>query len=1060
MMTHNGLRRATLAAMVSFVLVGVSADLSWASDAKDTRRVGDQLRGFHTANGLLNRGLHELAADEYRTFLADHPKHKKAPVARYGLAVCLFRTGKYEEALEQLEPLAKRRGFDFGAEVGTMIGESRMALHRHPEAASAFRRVVDRFADHDLADDAAAGAIEALYRSGQFDESVRRSRDFVSRWPDSEMRQRAEFFWALSLMAELQYPAAAERLEDMVQRGPATSLTRKADLLLAQCYHRSGRGKQASEAYQRIIDDNKTSTLPDALQGLASVLLQQGKPAEAGVLLDRLLKSFPDSPLAQSARFDRARAWFDLGDYARARDAFEATATAESDLQDDARYWQAKCLLRQGRNADAAEQLRRCLSQFPGSDLRAEMMYDLAVAMFRAGDYEAAAKELADYRKAYREHSMAADALHLLALSRHRLKQFDRSQRRCREFLDQYGEHARRPDVIFLSAENNFLQGQYAAAAKVYQSFLDRFSDQPQARWASFRLGMAFYRLDRLDEARVQLKPFAEDSATSPEFRSATLALGDIAFQRERWNDARAYLEAYLSGGLDIAAADDALLKLGLSRQRGGLYAEAIDAYDRLIRHFPDSEHHLQAMFERGQALVAMGRSDDAGKAFEQVLAADKRSRFGPYALNHLGMIDLANGRFDRAADRFKEVVRTSDEDSFDASATLEQGKALLAGERFAAAEKLFRRFLERWPTHTDANDASARLAIAVARQERYDDALKLIAKSDQETAGKMDPSLRAALLYEKAWALRQLGRTDEAAGVYRQLLAAGTPKSNAYAMLELAAIEADAGRHESAAKLLAQVLELPRSGDAAARDLREQATYRMAVCEYEMSKFQPAARRFGEFIDEFPKSAMVASALFFCGDAQFKVKRYERASEHLARVTTEFSDDDVYPAALLRLGECAAQLQRWKTSGRAFSTFLERFADDEHWFQAQFGVGLAEENQQRYDQAIGSYRRVVDRHQGPTAARAQFQIGECCFAQKRYDDAIRELLKVDILYAYPEWSAAALYEAGRCFAKLAKNVEAREQFKTVVTKYKQTHWARLAGRELEAASASMVPGR
>ena len=102
----------------------------------------------------------------------------------------------------------------------------------------------------------------------------------------------------------------------------------------------------------------------------------------------------------------------------------------------------------------------------------------------------------------------------------------------------------------------------------------------------------------------------------------------------------------------------------------------------------------------------------------------------------------------------------------------------------------------------------------------------------------------------------------------------------------------------------------------------------------------------------------------------------------------------------------------------------------------------------------------MLDQHQGPTAARAQFQIGECLFAENKFDDAARELIKVDILYAYPEWSAAALYEAGRCFEELSNPVDARRQFEKVVEHHQGTEWADLASGRLAEMSDSGLPGR
>jgi TolA-binding protein len=107
----------------------------------------------------------------------------------------------------------------------------------------------------------------------------------------------------------------------------------------------------------------------------------------------------------------------------------------------------------------------------------------------------------------------------------------------------------------------------------------------------------------------------------------------------------------------------------------------------------------------------------------------------------------------------------------------------------------------------------------------------------------------------------------------------------------------------------------------------------------------------------------------------------------------------------------------------------------------------------------LPAYEQVVQRHQGETAARAQFQIGECLFAMKRLDEAVRELLKVDILYAYPQWSAAALYEAGRCFQEMGDPTNARKQFEQVRTDHSQTRWAQLAAQRLDELSRPSLPG-
>ena len=158
---------------------------------------------------------------------------------------------------------------------------------------------------------------------------------------------------------------------------------------------------------------------------------------------------------------------------------------------------------------------------------------------------------------------------------------------------------------------------------------------------------------------------------------------------------------------------------------------------------------------------------------------------------------------------------------------------------------------------------------------------------------------------------------------------------------------------------------------------------------------------------------------------------------------------EEVVPVAMLRLGEANVSLQRWLAAEDVYSRFVKRYSSDPRAYLAVFGRAWSLENQGRHDAAIEGYRAVIAQHDGETAARAQFQIGECLYAQKKYEEAVRELLRVDLVYAYPQWSAGALYEAGRCFEELDREADALAQFEQVVDRFGDTQWAELAQRRL-----------
>ena len=1017
------------------------------------------VRSYLVGNGLLNRGMFDLAAREYRTFLNDHAEHDKAPVARYGLAVCLLRTGQHGAALIELKQLAALDGFEFGAEVATLIGQCHLAAGDVGAAVESLTTALARYPTHELADDAAGARVESLHRGERHDETIDACSDFASHWPDSPLRDRVDFFCAASLMAKQDYPGAAERYAALLRRDPDASLARPAALRLAQCHHNRGDLAEARQGYERVIEQDTSTTLPDAMVGLAMVLQSTGDAAGAGLWLDRFLGEFADHALTATARLQRGRAWFDEGRYDEALEVFTALGGPDTPQRAEARYWGAKCRMRQGAFGEAADALDQLNADFPDHALRPEFSYDRAVALFQSGEHASAAKELEEYRARFPGHAMVPDALHLHALAAHHLRDYDRSAGLCGEFLDRYGAHRLAESVAFLNAENAFLAGQYERSIERYDAFLKRYAGSNLTDKVNFRMGIAYHRLERDDRAAALLAPFADGHEVPEAFRVALLALGDIAFRRADWPRAELHLNAYLGGGLDGPSVDDALLKLALARQRQNKHAQAVDDFDRLLNRFSDSPHRVQAVFERGQSLLALGRFDDARQAFQLVIDQGE-SRFRPFALNHLGGIAIKTGDFEQAARQLESAIADTSDASLQAGATFRRGQALLAGHQFAEAEEMLRAFVAAHPDHADAPRARAQLAIALARQDMYPQALAAIAECEQDNRDHLDPALFAALQHEKGWCLRQLGRVEEAAVAYRQLIAAeSTP--DAHALLDLAALESDAGRYEQAGELLRRLRDqLPMSDLPDAAQLREQSTYGLAVCAFQTDRHEEAAALFAELLEEFPNTELAASAGYFCGEALFTLQRHERAVVYLARVVERYPSDAAYAAALLRMGECQALLQRWALSEQAFVNYLQRFSDADHAFQARFGVGWACENQQRYDEAMTAYRQVTEAHDGATAARAQFQIGECLFAKEQFEQAVAEFLKVDILYAYPEWSAAANYEAGRCLERLARTVEARRQFQIVTDSYAGTDWARLANQRLIALVANVIPGK
>jgi len=1032
--------------LVTFLILGTSL-----AQAQDPASDEAALRSYLSANGLLNRGLYELAEDEYRRFLKEAPRHEKADTARYGLAVCLLRTGRLEAAARELDPLVERDAFEFHAEALAMRGQCALAASDYPRAAQLFHRVVERHAEHDLADDAAALEVEALFRAGEPAAAVKAAQRFAARWPKSAARERVEYFGAISAFTAGQYPAASAALRELLERFPAGEFAASATLLLAQAYQQSSEYEKSAESYERVLRDEKSPLRGDALLGFAAVRQAQQRWKDCAALAEQFLSTDPDTTRADDALAMLGRAGFEEGRIEAAEEAF-ARISARGAQGDAAAYWIAKCKLRREDHDGAARTLDEALNAFPESRWLAEMRYDRALARYRAGQYEPAVDALGEFLKLHAESPLAPAALQLRASASRALQRYAEARRDCATFATRFADDPAAPSVAFLAAEIEALDGQDAAAAEAYAQFERKYPQDALAATASARLGLLLYRLERFDDAAPRLEQAANaDGAEAP---AARLALADLAFRAGDWSRAESGFRAYLRDE-KAGSAGDALLKLGLALQRQQRHEDALKVFERLLADHESGPHAAQARFERAQALLSLGQEDEAIRGFERVVADEKAERFAPYARRHLASIHLARREPQPARAQLEALLnsKADEELSVDARAMLVDVE-FLAGQ-YERAVELADALAREHPTHDGAGRCAALRAISLARLDRFEPALAAMEKLSPQVRGALGEDLQRALTYEQAWCLRRLDRTPEAAPLFASIAGASGPLGK-HAQVELAEIAAAAGDCAKAAEVLASVGDL----EALPAALREKATYRAGVCQFQLEKFEPAAKILTGFCDSFPDSELLASAAYFAGEASFRAGRFDAAGRLFGRVVREFPKDPAAEASLLRLGEASAAMQQWAASEQAYVDYLERHRDAERWFQAQFGVGWARENLGRFDEAISAYRVVVDKHKGETAARAQFQIGECLYAKKEFEPAVRELLKVDILYAYPDWSAAALFEAGRCFEQMNKPAEARTQFQTIVDKYGQSRWAQPARQRLAAAPAAAPPGR
>ena len=1021
----------------SFVVVCMSAVLS--ASAQDAVRAADT---YNAASGMLARGLNDLAAEEYEKFLESYGGHELAEQARYGLGVARSRLGDHEGVIEALEPLVGNRRFEYAVESSLLSARSMLVLKRPEDASRVLGQVVRRHGDHALVGQAAALYVESLSRAEELDECIR-AYDEYEGLLSGAMRERAGYFAATAEYKQGNLREAVMRFGRL--ESASSALGGSARLMLARSLQQLGDLEAARSAYRNAKDKAEGMHGVEAGIGLVQVLIDLDRLDEAASELDGL----PTTGLGDeaSARIDleRGRLAVLKGEAAQAvRVLTRLDGRAPESLRDDTRYWLARAQSDSGDHDEAAMTLARALQDDPQSSLRPELMYQLGLALGNTGRHAEACQTLQALAREVEGDTLAGEALLAAASFAQRAGDTELAETLSNEAAGGLeGEAAL--DAAYLAAESAYKQENYRAAARSYARLLD---DLPRSHryveTVRYRLGMAQLKLGDAAAAAEVLEPLYESGSIDERFLPGLLAVGERAFAEERWEDAARWFERYVQLDSEKPSWDAAALRLGIAQTELGDRRGAMSAYRMLVTQRRGSTLAPRAWYEIGMLALSLDEQEEAVEALERAAAAGDE-RIAVNALQQLGTIADRVGEHTEAAAYFARAARY---DEGGASAPISQAQALLAAGEHRQAAGVLGQLSTRNLDAVQRANVSALLTLANARAGEHEsvvEASRPFASGGAELE-RLDPQLASAVLYERGRALTATESPSQAEDAFSMLIERyPTSSSVPNGRLEIAAIAMADGRYREAATQCNRIL---RDREDLGVAIVEQAIYRLGVCARELGDLEVAADVLAELAERTPADRLSASAALIVGESLLELGQMSMAAEML-EIAESSRIEEVVPVAMLRLGEANVSLQRWPAAEEVYSRFVERYSSDPRAYLAVFGRAWSLENQGRHDAAIEGYRAVIAQHDGETAARAQFQIGECLYAQKKYEEAVRELLRVDLVYAYPQWSAGALYEAGRCFEELDREVDALAQFEQVVDRFGDTQWAELAQRRL-----------
>ena len=546
--------------------------------------------------GLALKRLGQLGEAELRLAAA----HLRLPGGAYAepalLEVGLLRyeRRRYAEAADAFAALldGAPQG-PYAGEAARMLGESYAALGETEAARQAFARAetlgtatAETRAEVDFQD------AYGRFRRGEYDEAPPALLRVAAQYPDSPRAPEALFWAGESAFRAGRYARAQEILDGYLATYPGHRQADAGRYVLAWTHFRRRDYATAATAFERFLS-----------------AYQRGQSELVPYYADALLR-LGDSYYALR-RFEDARAVY----------ALVEAATPTRQGADYALFQTALAHNGQGQAAEATAALTRLVTEYPASDLLDEALVARAELRFARADYPAA---LADYQRVVAERPESASA----------------------------------PRALVGQGDIAFNQEDYAAAEAAYRRVLDRYPASPFAADALAGLSTTLDATGRADEypallaavearatdpasrarirlARAEAALAAGDAASAadvlerlladgppPDLEAeALLALGSTLAVLDRPAEAAAPLRRLLARYGETAFAPEAALQLIEVLLGAGDAPGALAETERYPAAYPDdAERVAAALALRAEALVALGRADEADAALRRLL--------------------------------------------------------------------------------------------------------------------------------------------------------------------------------------------------------------------------------------------------------------------------------------------------------------------------------------------------------------------------------------------------------------------------------------------------------
>jgi cellulose synthase operon protein C len=704
----------------------------WADDALE-----------HAAQTALDRGDLAAARRLASSFATRFPQSPLKPEIRLVEARAFARAGKHDEAVAIFKALldidkpADPKDEPLAATAPEIIQTARYELALSYRALGQADLATPIFAglaqgsNGQVAIDAKFLVGQSHLDAGRHAEAVPMLEAYLTANPQGDVADVAMAHLAVAQLALDKRDDAGKTVANLAQRFPHTKILGPTRLRLAEAELAAHRADRACEQFQIVAgvdssnhelpatsDTGKSNDLTEpslrirALAGLGKSLWELGKPAEAATAFAMVLDKAPNDPIASEVALAHCRALEASQQPDAAQKAYSLVIErfAKSDQAQQAAFAQARLLARTGRQDEAARAFEHLVIDQPARDAlqKAGVRPDIVLSewgwvLLDAEKQAEADRVFSRLLKEYPESPHAGDARFNLAESANLTHNYSEVVRLLLPLA------ARKPFAPSAKPVAENLESPKVALAN---------TADPIARLLPavlYRLGRTQLELNDLPAAAATLDRLQLEFTDNPYHREAQYLRAETAMRQGDAALAEKQFAALLDQPLTTAAANEFVASVRMKRIQCWIalkrWKDALDQAQTRKGELAVGDPAIAELdYIRGQALLGLGRLDEARVAFQAVIDAHRDGGLAAQALLMRGETYFHQDQFHEALRDFLKVDILHNAPRWQAAALLEAGKVYERLDHWADAAETYERLLSKFAAEPSAVEARERL--------------------------------------------------------------------------------------------------------------------------------------------------------------------------------------------------------------------------------------------------------------------------------------------------------------------------------------------------------------